>query len=169
MDDLLGPLMDDIRACLCTALEDTAGGSVVCSCSLMPGSIAPADWCSCGGRGESCGMAWVRLDGLFSSSERFPAPDASTNMKCARVLAARLEVGVYRCQPTGGPRGEAPTPAERTQAALVQADDALTIARAITCCDAVTSRPYLLGQYLPKDGGGCGGGAWTVTVALKRR
>lgn len=169
MDTLLGPLMDDLRACLCTALTDTMGGDVSCYCTLMPGQNAPADGCNCGGRDAKCGTAWVRLDRLYPSGERFPSPDGSTKAGCSGVLAAVLEAGVYRCQAVTGPRGDAPPAAARTQDALIQADDAMAIAAAILCCTAITSRPYVLGTYLPRDGGGCGGGAWTVTVQLIRR
>lgn len=168
MDTLLGPLMDDLLHCACGSLTDTLGGPVICSCSLVPGQNVPADWCSCKGT-ASCGMAWVRLDGLYPAGERFPAQDGTTKASCSAVLAAVLEVGVYRCQPTSGPRGEPPSPADQTQAALVQADDALALHRAINCCEAITKRPHVLGRYSPRDGGGCGGGLWTVTVQLLRR
>ena len=168
MDTLLGPLMDDLRACVCAALEDTLGGSVSCFCSLLPGQNAPADWCTCKGT-ASCGMGWVRLDNLYPSGERFPAQDGTTKASCASVLAAVLEVGVYRCQPVPDRQGGPPAAADQTQAALVQADDALALHRAIGCCTAITSRPHLLGRYQPRDGGGCGGGAWQVTVQLLRR
>lgn len=169
MDSILSPIMDDLRACACDALAGTLGGKPGCACTLMPGTLAPADWCSCNSSGQGCGMAWVRLDRLFPSGERFPSPDATTKTSCTSVLAAVLEVGVYRCQPVTGPGGVPPSVADQTQAALIQADDAMAIHRAITCCRAVTSRPNVLGVYTPRDGGGCGGGAWTVTVQLVRR
>lgn len=163
MDLLIGAIMDDLRSCVCAALEDTLGGSVSCACTLVPGTLAPADWCSCNGRGQDCGMAWVRLDRVYPSSASFPSPDSRPG-SCAPMLAAVLEVGVYRCAPVGSP----PPVAAQTQAALVQADDALAIARGILCCDSVTKRAHLLGTYTPRDGGDCGGGAWTITVQLTR-
>ena len=168
MDALLGPLMDDLRACVCGALEGTIGGPVSCFCALMPGQTAPADWCSCKGQNQ-CGMGWVRLANMFPSGERFPAQDSSTKASCAKVLAAVLEVGVYRCQPVSDRNGVPPDAAAQTQAALVQADDALALHQAIACCEAVTSRPHVLGRWDPRDGGGCGGGAWLLTVQLLRR
>jgi hypothetical protein len=168
VDTLLSPIMDDLRACATSALETSLGGSVVCATTLMPGTLAPADWCSCKGR-STCGMLWVRLVRLYPAGERFPSQDASTRASCASVLAAVLEVGVYRCQPTSGPQGTPPPVHEQTQAALVQADDALSLIRGINCCDAVVKRPHVLGNYTPRDGGGCGGGAWEVTVQLLPR
>lgn len=168
MDALLGPIMDDLRACACSALEATIGGATTCACTLMPGTIAPADWCSCGGRTGNCGMTWVRLDRMYSSTNSFPSQDAAP-LACAVVIAAVLEVGVYRCMPVSDAKGQPPSVVDQTQAALVQADDSMALLKAISCCDAITKRPHLIGAYTPRDGGGCGGGAWTVTVALVRR
>lgn len=168
METLLSPLMDDLRACLCTALADTVGGDPSCFCALVPGREAPADWCTCSGAG-GCGMAWVRLDSLYASGDRFPAQDGTTRALCAKVLAAVIEVGVYRCLPTNDQRGNPPGPVAQTQAALVATDDAMAIASAILCCESVTKRSYLLGRYTPSPPSVCGGGAWTVTVQLTRR
>lgn len=164
-DDLLGPLMDDLRACLCAQLGD----SVPCACTLVPGSIAVADWCSCKG-GQGCGQAWVRLDRMYASS-RFPSQDSTSTPCGSTMLAAVLEVGVYRCRPITAPgsSSQPPTALQQTEAALLQAADALAMARAITCCDSIQKRPHVLGLYLPKDGGDCSGGAWQVTVKLVPR
>lgn len=169
MDTILTPILDSLRSCVCSALEGTIGGPAGCACVLVPGVRTPADWCSCNGRGQACGMAWVRLSRLYSSSQRFPAQDQGTASTCGGVLAAVIEAGVYRCQPMPKGQGQPPDPAEVTQAALVAADDALAIARGIACCEQVTKRPYVLGAYDPRSSGGCGGGAWTLTVQLTRR
>lgn len=171
MDLLLSPIMDALRVCACTALADTLGGPVDCRCNLIPGTTAVADACSCKGR-DDCGMAWVRLVRMYPSGDRFPAQDTSVKNSCTAVVAAVLEVGVYRCQPVGTTTNKTyapPSPAALTQASLIQNDDALALHRAINCCDEVTKRPHLLGTYTPRDGGGCGGGAWEVTVQLLRR
>lgn len=169
MDTLLTPLMDSLRACLCAALEDTTAGPAGCFCALMPGQQVPADWCQCTGTAKCGGMAWVRLDGMFPSGDRFPAQDASTKGSCAKVLAAVLEVGVYRCVPTPSARGAAPGAVEQTNATVEAVDDAMAMHSAIACCDAIQSRPHVLGRYVPRDSGDCGGGVWTVTVQLLRR
>lgn len=166
MDTLLSPILDDLRACVCGSLEGTLGGAVECACLIVPGPLAIADWCSCKGSG-GCGMAWVRVDRLYSSTNRFPSADSQVGA-CANVLAAVLEVGVYRCQPSPTGMGQPPVVHEQTQAALVQADDSMALARAILCCDAITKRAHVLGTYSPRGGGACGGGAWTVTVQLTR-
>lgn len=168
MDTLLSPILDDLRACLCANLAGTLAGTPACACTLMPGAVVPADWCSCSGRGESCGMAWVRLSDAYASTS-FPSPDGTTRGNCAAVAAAVLEVGVYRCQPAMSPQGAPPTPAQQTQAALVAADDAMAMFKTVTCCPSITARPHVVGRYTPRDGGACGGGVWTVTVSLLRR
>lgn len=170
MDTILAPLMDDLRQCATEQLKTTqAGVAGVCASLLVPGTLAVADFCTCGkGRKGNCGMLWVRLVRLYPSTDRFPAQDNGTG-SCASVLAAVLEVGVYRCQPTSGPQGQPPTEADQTQAAIVQADDALAMHRALQCCESLQKLPNVLGAYDPRDGGGCGGGAWTVTVKLLRR
>lgn len=169
MDTVLSPILDALRVCTAEALTGTLGGDALCTTSLVPGTLAVADWCTCRSGGGGCGMAWVRLSDLFPSAAAFPSPDNSTKTSCTSVLAAVIEVGVYRCAPQPGPRGEPPTAAEQTQAALIQADDAMALHRAIKCCDEVTRRPNVLGRYTPRPGGDCGGGAWTLTVQLLRR
>jgi hypothetical protein len=163
VDVLLTPLMDDLLACVCTALADTVGGTPTCACTLMPGTVAPANWCSCGGRGDGCGMAWVRLDRMFPSS-RFPAQDTSANA-CTTLVAAVLEVGTYRCQPVGDAKGNPPSVVDVTNAVLTQNDDAMALLEAIRCCESIKALSSMLGLWTPRDGGGCGGGAWQVTVA----
>lgn len=167
MDRILGPLMDSLRAEACRALDDTLGGAPACACTLMPGQEAPADFCTCSGRNRSCGMAWVRLDRIVPTAQSFPAQD--TRASCTSVLSAVLEVGVLRCQPAMSPSGQPPSVEAQTQAALVEADDAMALHRAMRCTDALMGQTHALGLYTPRAGGDCGGGAWMVTVQLLRR
>lgn len=164
---MLTPLMDELRACLCAALENTVGGAATCACILIPGLRAPADWCGCNGA-SGCGQAWVRLDSVFPAGQNFPSPDAASG-NCANVLAAILEVGVYRCQPMPKAQGTPPDPADVTQAAIIAAGDAIAMAQAINCCTGITKRKHVMGRYSPRSSGGCGGGVWPVTVQLTRR
>ena len=172
MDQLISPIMADLAACLEASVEENTktahGGGAVCVTTLLPGQLAPMDWCSCGRGKKNCGMAWVRLDRLYPAGDNFPSQDVSTKTSCVSVLAAVLEVGVYRCRAVSA--STAPIPPEtRTNEALLQAADAMAMHKAIKCCESITSRPNLLGFYQPRDGGDCGGGAWTVTVKLLRR
>lgn len=163
-ETLLTPLIDDLRACLCSTLQ--TAGVETCFCGLYPGASVAADFCSCNG-GGSCGMAWVRLSSVFPSSKAFPLPDNGA-ADCGTVLAAVLEVGIYRCRPVPDSQGNM-DPAALASAALTQAADAIYMHRAIACCDPIRRRPHALGTYLPAaDSGGCGGGTWPVTVQLIR-
>lgn len=159
-------IMDDLKDCLCTALADSVGGEP-CYCGLYPGSLTPADWCSCRGTTTSCGMAWARLDRIFPSS-RFPQLDQS-GTSCGAPLAAVIELGVYRCLPAATERGEPPTAVALAQATVVQNGDAAAMHKALTCCGALADRPSVLGTYIPRDSGGCGGGIWPITVQLLDR
>jgi hypothetical protein len=166
MDTTLGPLLDAVRITLGERLGSTLGGEP-CHLSIVPGQQVVADWCTCGGR-ECGGQATVRLSDVFPSSERFPSPDGTTKTACVVMLAAIIEVQVLRCVPRV--KGKVmPTPAEQTQAALVAADDAMAMAKALACCDEVQSRPNVIGRWVPVDSGDCGGGKMTVTVQLRRR
>lgn len=165
MDFLLTPILDALRVCLCSRLEDKTEGSG-CFCGIYPGATTNADWCSCKGNG-GCGMGWVRLDRVYPSQARFPSPD-SAPAACTTVLAAVIEVGTYRCQPVPDRNGNM-DPAAVTQAALTQVEDMWAMVEAIKCCEPIAKRPHHLGTYLPRDGGGCGGGSWQVTVQLVRR
>lgn len=163
-ETLLTPIMDALRACLCATLEDA--GSDTCFCGLYPGPTATADWCGCAG-GGGCGMAWVRLDRIYPSGVAFPNPDTTVG-NCNAVLAAALEIGVNRCLPQPDPRDGTMDPAATVNAALQQAADAMSLFKAVVCCDQITRRAHFLGTYLPASQGDCGGGILPVIVQLTR-
>lgn len=166
MDKVLLPILDAVRAELGARLESTLGGSA-CYLAIVPGQQVVADWCTCGG--QSCGgQATVRLTDVYSSGERFPSPDGSTKTACVVVLAAVIEVAVLRCVPRIKNK-VMPTPAEQTMAALVAADDAIAMARALSCCPELEKRAHVLGRWNPVDSGDCGGGKMTTTVQLTRK
>lgn len=160
VERILGEVLDELRTCLCTAMEATTGGRP-CFCGIVPGKAAIADRCGCGDDG--CGQAWVRLDRIFPTVT-FPQPAAAA--PCSSGLAAVIETGVYRCVTVSGPHGQAPTLEQQINDSLNAVSDAGALAAAIKCCDAITTRKHALGTYLPSDSGGCGGGTWPVTVLL---
>lgn len=162
-ETLLTPIMDDLRACLCAQLE--AAGGPACFCGLYPGPVALADWCSCKGRGQGCGQAFVRLDRIYPSAN-FPNPDPAA-ATCTTVLAAVLEVGIFRCIPVPRPDGSM-DPTAVVQQALQQAEDAMTLFKAAVCCSSITRRDHSIGTWLPVNAGDCGGGTLPVTVRLTR-
>lgn len=164
VERILGEVMDGLLICLCAKLDDTMGGAP-CFCGLVGGRAAVADHCGCDDR--QCGMAWVRLDSLYGYEGSVTTPARTPT--CVTPLAARIELGVYRCIPTTAADGTPPGVVEQTQQALGQVADAGALVSAIACCDAVTRRTYVLGSYQPRSDGDCGGGVWPVTVALQHR
>lgn len=162
-DDLVLPIMDDLRACLCQALAASPGGSP-CFCGVVPGPRAIADRCGCGSDG--CGQAWVRLDRVYPSSS-FPQQDASMSA-CATGLAAVIELGVFRCVSVPNRAGGLPTAAALAEDTRIQMGDWAALRTTVACCPAVTRRQTVLGPYVPRGQGGCAGGALTLTVRLGR-
>lgn len=163
MDTKLLPVLDTLRLCVCSALDDSQTGT--CFCGLYPGPQVAADFCSCNSAGN-CGMAWVRLMRIFPSTS-FPTQDNTLN-QCGGRLAAQVEVGVYRCQPTVENNGQ-PDPAKLAAAAAQAVDDAMLLQRAIVCCASeFPHRDFQLGQWAPSGLGDCGGGTWNLLIEVKR-
>lgn len=162
VERILGEVLDGLVTCLCSALLDTPGGET-CFCGIVGGQQAIADHCSCDGQNR-CGQAWVRLDRIYAYDQNVSTPARTPT--CTSPLAAVIEVGVYRCIPTVQADASAPTLAALTNQALGAVADAGAMVTAIRCCTAITSRTHVLGTYVPRDAGDCGGGIWPVTVAL---
>lgn len=156
-DTLVWPVASDLLDCLCAQVPD------VCSCSLLPGSLAVMDFCSCNDQGR-CGQAFVRVDSVFPSNA-FPS-QVTTTVPCATLWAARFHVGVFRCIPTLHDNGDPPDAVEQTEATRLQLADMAAILRAIDCCPAMLTRKALVGVYTPLSAADCGGGYWTVTVQV---
>lgn len=162
-------IMDAVRSCLCEALGD--GDDQPCFCGLYSGPLTVADWCSCSTdrRGvKGCGMAWVRLDRGPWPTTSFPQVAQGPN-NCGSQLAIQLELGVYRCLPVSAADGEPPTAVQQAEATIQQLADMAAMHRVITCCEAIQDRPHVMGTYLPRGDGDCGGGIWTVQVGLVKR
>jgi hypothetical protein len=165
--DITYDVLDGLRACLCTEIEDSRAGAT-CFCGVYPGQQTSADWCTCTktirGTPGGCGMAWVRLVSVYPYDQ---FPTQAQRPTCATPLAAVIELGVFRCIPGLGPKGEAPDAAAQADAVLTQTSDLAAMLKAMTCCEALTERTYVLGRYTPASGGNCGGGSFQVTVALQ--
>lgn len=158
----LWPLMLQLSACLCKELDRSYGGPT-CFCGVLPGINIPADYCDC--TSGSCGQAWVRLNNVYSSGQ-FPNPSLGPN-SCFDPIAARIDMGVLRCVPGIGSRGEMPDEEEQAEAVHVQVSDVAAIYRAIHCCLPANPKDWVIGQYLPIGPlGNCGGGAVAITVRL---
>lgn len=149
---------DKMLACLCEGLSSGPAGPV-CWCGLVGGSNVAMHPCGpC--KGETCGMAFLRLNRAFPSNQ-FPLPALNAAGNCQAPLAYEWHVGAYRCFPVLGAKGEAPSEAAQADAALRQLSDMTTIHQAILCC--VDTDTATLGTYTPVGpSGGCGGGQWSV-------
>lgn len=168
VEDWLIDVLDSVRVELGTQLADSRAGET-CFLGLYPGDQVAADHCGCGGKTGGCGMAWVRLARLYPST-RFPNPDtAPVNVAITGPSAAILEVGVMRCLPVAGASGGVSMPSESQQmeATLAQVSDEAAIRRTLVCATELKRRDTVLGSYTPMGLGGCGGGAWQVTVRLR--
>lgn len=123
-----------------------------------------------GGTTDDCAQAWVRLAGLYRSSN-FPLPDQDlTGGGClVAEYAAILELGVIRCWPTMGRNGAPGDPVAKQLRALDVQNDAYAMVRAVNCCWAVEDGPsYLVGTWQPTGPeGGVVGGYLQVTVAVQ--
>ena len=163
-DTLVLPVLDAVLGCLLAELATSPSGSP-CAGFLAPaGPLVPADACGCGRGGSGgCGQAWVRLDRTYPYRQ-YPAQD--TTPGCDGPLAAVIELGVLRCLPTVATNGQPPTPAALTQATIGQMGDWNALRRTAKCCEELARRDVVLGAYLPRSQGGCGGGTLTITVRL---
>lgn len=164
-DDLALPVLDAIRACLCTELESSPGGET-CFCGIIPGGgTVPADWCNCKGTAAGCGQAWVRAALIFPYAAY---PQQNTTAACNSGLAMQVELGVLRCLPTLNAAGAGPSAVQQAGAVQVQLGDWQAMRRVLACCEALSRREVVLGTYIPRSQGGCGGGTLTATVMLGR-
>lgn len=160
-DPVALPLAQQLLACFTTQVSQTTDPPA--RVGLRPGdqvaflmSLTTDECCE--------GLAWVRIDNVYASSE-FPAPDETPREAGPYGWAVVLEVGVARCAPVGTAT-EIPSVAEWTALAEAQASDDAAIRRAIACCWADTDTDYVIGDRtaLPVEGG-CAGVTRLVAVA----
>lgn len=167
-DMLVMPWLTRIWDCLCEVMPSTVGGNV-CFCGLRPGNQIPMDYCDCSENG--CGQAFVNLLSMYPS-KIFPQPDRTAG--CDGPLAARIQVGIYRCVPVvadpnarGKTGMEAPTVIQMMEATRVQMSDMNAMLRALKCCASDDPKRFMIEGYTPVGpSGGCGGGQWSVVVKL---
>ena len=146
-----------LAACLCEQIIE-AGLPEPCYCGVIPGDMAVIDFA--GNCGTKCGMAWVRAVNLTPMIGVGNVSETAGN--CSAELGAVLEVGIMRC--IGTPT-RPPTAQEYLEAAELQMRDAMVSRKAIVCCEAFSSKDFILGSYAPVGPqGGYGGGTWQITV-----
>lgn len=149
-------IVEAVADCLCQQVI-TDGLPGLCSCGVVPGTIAVADSI---GDCDDCGMAWVRLDQMY------PAVTVGTPFvdpgNCQAALAIDIEVGIVRCYPAD------PDMADQLAAAELQIADAETMYRAVRCCPALPMRDTVVAPYAPTgpDGGTIGGTLLVSTMVF---
>jgi hypothetical protein len=154
---LVAMQMMELKNCVCEALAEFGGGEL-CWCGLYPGQQVSWEYCGeCAG--DVCGMAYVRLAGVFPYDV---FPEAVIDQRCVRPLAWEIEVGALRCIPQR-PDGEPLDQRSMNEVALHQINDAYAIYWAMRCCGIELA----VGSYVPVGPeGGCVGGFWTAFLPI---
>lgn len=144
--------LQDLSVCLCAQLE-IDGSSTLCFCGVTPGEQVAHEYM---GDCDDCSMAWVRVSAIYPASGVGQINIAPGN--CQSLTGVDIEMGIARCNPVGGPDGSPPTQEELLAAAEQQIKDAMTMWRAIICCQGEEA-DWIIGQYQPfgPDGGTVGG------------
>lgn len=159
------PLLEELLDCVCREIV-ASDLPPVCRCELMPGTQVVLDFQ--GSCGEACGQAWVRLVAIGAGAA-FPDIGTPELARCGTTLAAAIEVGISRCEPSGetlGQRYTPPTAKDQHDAVRLYMADMAAMRRAVVCCFAEKYEDVVdvaMGVYSPLDSaGGAGGGAWQV-------
>lgn len=171
-DTDLEELMAGLASCLCRVLVEA--GRPACCCMWYQGdNRPPMDRCDCecppdqdGQVHPGQGVAWVRevqRDNVATPAQPRRGFGADCTVPNARWRLT-LEMGVYRCVPTGDPE-EGPTCQERTNAAADGAWDAALLEYALRCCDVLDGRQVTITTARPVGPvGGCAGRTLTFTA-----
>lgn len=153
-----------LTACLCAEIQDPAWGVPdVCFCGITPGESAIGQYA--GNCDETCGMAWVRLVGVYPATGVGVVDVTPGN--CGQGLGVNVEMGIMRCMNVGDDLGNPPPPEDLVAAVELQVADMLIMQRALYCCDAIPAKEILLQAYVPlgpEGAGGLVGGTWTFQM-----
>jgi len=157
-------LANTLLSCLNGALEDHPNKPVR-SCLRVGEEVAQGLSLT---EDECCdGLAYVKVNQVFPSSN-FPNPD-EVALNCPPTeWAVDLEVGIFRCAPTGD-MGQLPTCEQWDGAATTVALDAAAMRRAVACFrrELEPGAYAMVRQWLPiGPQGACTGGTMVVTVSF---
>lgn len=154
--------MEALAACLCAQLQIDSPSDEVCFCGVLPGVAIPIDVGSC--TTGACGMAYLRLNALYPSVSVGVADLQPAN--CAVGIGFDLEIGVFRCYPLE-PNGSSPPDDVNLAVARLQVTDALSMRKALSCCDWLPDDGFVVGQYTPMGpAGGVIGGNMPISAWL---
>lgn len=148
--------------------------------TLMPKGTMPSETCYRVGEAASMdasefedlccsGLAWVRVDNIFSTAVDFPTPDTLSVWTGCGPMAwgVVLEMGVMRCAPTGSIE-TIPTCDEWTALQYAVMADAKAMRQAACCLfNQLDPGSLAIGSWSPlPTTGGCAGGVWPVTIQI---
>ncbi len=158
---LVSDRLSALAACLCAQIT-TDGSPATCFCGVIPGEAAVAEYT--GDCNDKCGMAWVRLASMYPAAVLGRVDETPAN--CSASLGFDIEIGILRCIRVPEPNDPL-TAAELEEAATLQSNDALTMWRAVLCCDAINSKDVMLGGYTAMGPmGGMIGGTWGIRTVI---
>lgn len=174
-DPVMEEIMAGLASCLCRVLVEA--GRPACCCQWYEGDHRPPmDGCDCecppDGKGDTPpgqGIAWVREisrnNTAPTQARRGFGSDCAIPPERWRIT---VELGVYRCAPTGDAES-GPTCQEHTNAAANGAWDAALLEYAVACCDVLDGRQVVLQDASPVGPtGGCVGRILTITLNKSR-
>lgn len=164
-------VLNDLRKCLITELEDPANGVPrPCVVTVAPGDVVTPEYegdCSDSSDPDqetTCGLAWVRLANAYPAGV-VGAQDTTVG-NCNTSIGFDINMGITRCYDPGEAR-EGPSEDDLTDVANLAIADMLIMKKAIRCCGALTSKEYILHAYAPIGPvGERVGGSWTISVSL---
>lgn len=158
-----------LLACLCAALQANPNPPGICC--VRVGDVVTQDM---GILLDECceGQAYVRLAGMYPSSEAFPGPDTGAISACSiHSWAVAFELGVFRCLPTGD--ANVPATCEEWTATAAQAMlDSQALRNAACCISKAVTESYggesvSVGQIVPAGpNGGCVGQTLVITIQV---
>lgn len=154
----------ELAECLCAQIADPVNGVPdVCFCGIVPGEQAIGNYA--GDCKTKCGMAWVRLAGLYPMASIGVIDPSPGN--CGAGLGIDVELGILRCISVGDESGNLPSPVELLESTQLQIADALVMHKAIRCCDAIPSKEAIIANYTPTGPlGGLVGGTLVVSMGV---
>lgn len=162
VDNLVAPLLLELRDCLCEQLKRTIAGPV-CRCMVVHNFSLPVmDGCDCTCEPAGQGDGWVRLVRLEPELSFNPVGSSA----CPVGWQAVIELGAYRCVQV--PEEAEPLPAQTvTDDALKLLSDMNAMLRVLGCCPAFADRDVGVELWQPiGPSGGCAGGTLQIRVAL---
>lgn len=157
--DLFWLLAEEIKDCLCVALEEQSDCGCPCRACVI---VGPTVWDDC-----ECGSLTIALDRVYVHGN-FPTSETGP-IFCSSPLAGDFTITLLRCAPTVKDDGTAPSCDEISASARQIYTDFYITLRALICCLAAKRRfaQFVVREAIPVGpDGGCVGFQIRVTIML---